>query len=96
MTLNLTPLGNRIVVKRDESSNVTKGGIVLPDGAKERPSRGKVLSVGPGRMVDGQLQAMNVKAGDLVLFGKYAGNDVTLGDVEVVIMNEEDVLGTLS
>jgi chaperonin GroES len=90
----IQPLGDRIVVKALEAQEVTKGGIVLPETAKEKPQEGKVVAVGKGRMADnGQIVALEVKAGDRVLYGKYSGTEITTKDgEELLIMKEEDVL----
>ena len=90
----IQPLGDRIVVKALEAQEVTKGGIVLPDTAKEKPQEGKVIAVGKGKVLDnGHLQPLEVKAGDRVLYGKYSGSEITTKDgEELLIMKEEDVL----
>ena len=91
--MGLKPLDDRVVVKPVESEEKTAGGIVLPDRAKEKQQRGKVLSVGPGRLLDnGERAAVAVKVGDEVLYGKYAGNDVKVDGDEVKIMRESDIL----
>ncbi len=90
------PLQDRILVKRLEEKEVKKGGIIIPDTAKEKPQEGEVIAVGPGKVTkDGKLQAMSVKIGDKILFGKYSGSEVKLDDEEYLIMREEDVLGLL-
>ncbi|HEX7549026.1 MAG TPA: co-chaperone GroES [Candidatus Methylomirabilis sp.] len=90
------PLQDRILVKRLEEKETKKGGIIIPDSAKEKPQEGEVIAVGPGKVThDGKLQPMSVKVGDKILFGKYSGNEVKLGDEEYLIMREEDVLGVL-
>lgn len=92
----IKPLGDRIVVKRLEADDRTTGGIVLPDAAKEKPQRGKVIAVGDGKLNDdGERCALQVKVGDRVLFSSYAGTEVTLDDEEYLVMREEDVLGIL-
>ncbi|MBI3601561.1 MAG: co-chaperone GroES [Candidatus Omnitrophica bacterium] len=90
----IQPLADRIVLKVLEAKEVTKGGIVLPDTAKEKPQEGKVVAVGKGRMADnGHIVPLEVKAGDRVLFGKYSGTEITTTDgEELLIMKEEDVL----
>ncbi len=90
----IQPLGDRIVVKVLEAKEVSKGGILLPETAKEKPQEGKVVAVGKGRMADnGQIVALEVKAGDRVLFGKYSGSEITTNEgEELLIMKEEDVL----
>ena len=93
---NFTPLGERVVVKPSEGEQTTKGGIYLPDTAKEKPQEGKVVAVGVGRPADdGKLIKPTVKRGDRVLFGKYSGNEVQLDGTEHVIMREDDILGVL-
>ncbi len=90
------PLQDRILVKRLEEQETKKGGIIIPDTAKEKPQEAEVIAVGPGKVTkDGKLQAMSVKVGDKILFGKYSGNEVKLDDEEYLIMREEDVLGIL-
>ncbi len=95
MTLNgnLTPLGDRVVVKPSQRDEVTKSGIVLPDTAKEKPQRGEVVAVGKGRYdEDGDRIPMEVAAGDNVLFAKYAGTEFKLDDEEFLILSEKDIL----
>jgi len=92
----IKPLGDRIVVERLEAEETTAGGIVLPDAAKEKPKQGKVIATGPGRLNDdGEAVALQVKKGDRIVFGSYAGTEVTLGNQDYLIMREEDVLGIL-
>ena len=94
--MKLRPLHDRVLVKRLEEKEVKKGGIIIPDTAKEKPQEGEVIAVGPGKVTeDGKLQPMSVKVGDKILFGKYSGSDVKLGDEEYLIMHEGDILGTL-
>jgi len=94
--VKIRPLADRILVKRVEEEEKTKGGIIIPDTAKEKPQEGKVVAVGPGRTTDdGKLQPMNVKKGDKVLFSKYAGTEVTLDGEEHLIIREDDVLGVI-
>jgi chaperonin GroES len=91
--LKLTPLGDRVVVKPLGREEVTKSGIVLPDTAKEKPQRGKILAAGQGRRDDdGERVAMDVKVGDEVLFAKYAGTEFKLNDEELLILSEKDIL----
>ena len=92
--MNIQPLGDRVVVKPLEAENKTKGGIVLPDTAKEKPQEGKVVAVGKGKVSEsGHLQALEVKVGDKVLYGKYSGSEITTKDgEELLIMKEEDIL----
>ncbi len=96
--MNIKPLADRIVVKPLEAEEKTKGGIVLPDTAKERPQEGKVLAVGKGKVLDnGTVQPLEVKVGDKVLYGKYSGTEVTTKDgEELLIMREDDVLAIIS
>lgn len=92
----LKPLGNRLVVERLKAQT-SKGGILLPDSAQEKPREGNVIAVGPGkRNEEGQIELMTVKVGDKVLFGSYSGTEVKLGDEEFLILSEEDVLGILN
>jgi len=92
--MKLKPLHNRVLVKRIEEPEQKEGGIIVPDTAKEKPMEGKVIAVGSGRREeDGKLIPLEVKVGDRVLFGKYAGTEVKLGDVEHVILKEDEVLG---
>jgi chaperonin GroES len=94
--MSIRPLYDRIVVKRVEEQESTIHGIVIPDSAKEKPQEGEVLAVGHGkRLEDGNLVALNLKAGDRILFGKYSGNEITLDGTEYLIMREDDVLGIL-
>ena len=94
--INIQPLGDRVVVERDESEAVTAGGIVLPDTAKDKPARGKIVSVGDGRLLDnGTRAAFQVKVGDRVLFTSYAGEEFKIGDRDLMLMREEDILATI-
>ena len=90
----IQPLGDRVVVKALEAQEVTKGGIVLPDTAKEKPQEGKIVAVGKGKILEsGQVQTPEVKVGDRVLYGKYSGTEITTKDgEELLIMKEEDIL----
>ena len=90
--MNLKPLGDRIIVEVLEEEQTTASGIVLPDTAKEKPQRGRVLSVGPGRYEDGKLVPLDVKDGDEVIFSKYGGTEVKVGTDEYLILRESDVL----
>jgi chaperonin GroES len=93
MAVKLQPLADRVVVKPIEREEVTKGGIVLPDTAKEKPQEGKILAVGPGRLSDdGKRIAMDVKVGDTVLYAKYGGTEVKIEGEELVILRESDIL----
>lgn len=90
------PLHDRVVLQRIEEKETVKGGIIIPDTAKEKPMEGKVISVGPGKiMEDGKRSPMDVKAGDRVLFGKYAGTEIKIDDQEYVIMKEDEILAVL-
>jgi len=94
--VKLKPLGDKVIVKRVEAETKTKGGIVLPDTAKEKPKRGKVLAVGEGRRTDkGELVKPSVKVGDEVLFTSFAGTEVTEDDDELLIMGQDDILAIL-
>jgi len=92
--MSIQPLGDRVVIKALEAENKTKGGIVIPDTAKEKPQEGKVVAVGKGKVTDaGALQALEVKVGDKVLYGKYSGTEITTKEgEELLIMKEEDIL----
>jgi chaperonin GroES len=94
--MNLRPLYDRIVVKRIDEKETTRNGIIIPDSAQEKPQEGEVLATGNGkRLEDGTIVALDVKAGDRVLFGKYSGSEIKLDGVEFIIMREDDVLGIL-
>ncbi|GIX02972.1 MAG: co-chaperone GroES [Thermogutta sp.] len=94
--LQLQPLADRVVVEREESEEKTPGGILLPDTAKKKPSRGVVVSVGPGRLLDDGTRApLQVKVGDRVLFSSYAGDEFRMGDQEYVLLREEDILAVI-
>ena len=94
--MKIRPLGDRILVKRIKEEDKTKGGIIIPDSAKEKPQEGKVVAVGKGKMTEvGKLVAPDVKAGDRILFGKYTGSEVKLEDEEHLILREDDILGVL-
>ncbi|MCW5590336.1 MAG: co-chaperone GroES [Legionellales bacterium] len=96
MSVKIQPLHDRVVVRRNEESKTTKGGIVIPDTAGEKPISGTVLAVGPGKTLDnGDICALAVKKGDKVLFGKYAGTEVKLDGEELVVMREEDIMGII-
>jgi chaperonin GroES len=91
------PLGDRVLIKRVDEEEKTKGGIIIPDTAKEKPQEGKVVSVGPGaRDENGKLQPLDVKKGDRILFGKWSGTEVKIDGEDLLIMKESDVLGVLS
>ncbi len=94
--MKFRPLHDRVVVKRIESEEKTKGGIIIPDTAKEKPQEGKVVAVGPGsRDESGKLVALDVKAGDRVLFGKWSGTEVKIDGEDLLIMKESDILGVV-
>lgn len=94
--IRLQPLGDRVVVERDASETVTAGGIVLPDTAKDKPARGKIVSVGDGRLLDnGTRSPFQVKVGDHVLFSSYAGDTFKLGARELLLLREEDILAVI-
>ena len=91
------PLHDRVLVKRVQSDEKTKGGLIIPDTAKEKPAEGEVVAVGEGARKDsGELIAMTVKAGDRILFGKWSGTEVTLNGEELLIMKESDILGIIA
>ena len=97
MAINLQPLADRLVVKPIEREDVTKGGIFLPDTAKEKPQEGKVLAVGPGRLTeDGKRIVMDVKVGDIVLYAKYGGTEIKIDDEEVMNLRESDIMAKKS
>lgn len=94
--MNLKPLQDRVVVKPAEAEEVSKGGIILPDTAKEKPQQGEVMAVGPGKVADnGQLIKPQVKKGDKVLYGKYSGTEITVDDVDYLIVRESDIFAIL-
>ena len=94
--MNVRPLHDRVLVKRVEEKEVVKGGISIPDTAKEKPMEGEVIAAGPGKiMEDGKRAPMDVKAGDKILFSKYSGTDIKIDDQDYVIMREEEILAIL-
>ena len=94
--MKIRPLGDRLLVKRIEEEEKSSGGIIIPDSAKEKPQEGKVVAVGKGKMLDdGKMVPLEIKEGDRILFGKYAGTDVKLDGEEHLIMREDDVLGII-
>ena len=94
--MKFKPLHDRVVVKRIETDETSAGGIIIPDTAKEKPSEGQVLAVGPGEITeDGKSKPMNVKAGDKILFGKWSGTEVKLDGQDLLIMKESDIMGIL-
>jgi chaperonin GroES len=95
--MKVKPLNDRVLVKRIEEVQVTKGGIVIPDTAKEKPIEGKVIAVGPGKMSDaGTRMTLQLKEGDRVLFGKYAGTEIKMEGEEYLMMREEDILAVIA
>ena len=97
MAIKLQPLGDRVVIKPSAEEDVTKGGIILPDTAKEKPQRGMVIAVGPGRLdEEGKRIPMEVKKGDKVIYSKYAGSEIKQNDEEVLILRESDILAKFS
>ncbi len=94
--MKFRPLGDRVLVKRVEEEEKTKGGIIIPDTAKEKPQEGEVIAVGPGvRDEDGEFVALEIKAGDRILFGKWSGTEVKVDGEDLLIMKESDVLGVV-
>ncbi|MBM4339523.1 MAG: co-chaperone GroES [Deltaproteobacteria bacterium] len=94
--MKIRPLQDRVIVKRLEEEEKTKGGIIIPDSAKEKPQEGKVVAVGKGKVTDeGKVIPLDVKVGDKILFGKYSGTEVKIDGVEHLIMREEDILGII-
>jgi chaperonin GroES len=93
MAVNVTPLHDRILIKRIEEKETVKGGIVIPDTAKEKPQEGEVVAVGPGKLHEGKRIPLDVEVGDHVLFGKYSGTDIKIEDEEYLILREEEVFG---
>ncbi len=93
--MKIKPLHDRVIVKRLEEENKSKGGIIIPDSAKEKPAQGEIIAVGDGKVEDGKKIDMNVKVGDKVLFSKYAGTEVKLDGEEYLIMREDDILGII-
>lgn len=96
MAVSISPLADRVVVKPLEAEEKTAGGLIIPDTAKEKPQRGTVLAVGPGKVENGTKVDMSVKEGDTVLYGKYAGTEVQLDTEDALIMRESDILGVVN
>ena len=96
MTMNITPLHDRVLVRRLEEKETAKGGIIIPDSAKEKPHEGEVIAVGAGKVEKGHRVPLDVKVGDRILFGKYIGNDITIDDQEYLILREEEILAKVS
>ena len=94
--VKIQPLGDRVLVKPIENKETKRGGLIIPDTAKEKSQEGKVVACGKGKLTeDGKVLAMDVKAGDRILYGKYSGNEIKIDDVEHLIMHQEDILGIL-
>jgi chaperonin GroES len=93
MALKVRPLYDRVIVQRIAEEEKTKGGIIIPDSAKEKPQEGRVVAVGRGKQEDGKVIPLDVKAGDKILFGKYSGTEIKLNGEEHLILREEDILG---
>ncbi len=94
--MNFRPLGDRVLVKRVEEESKTKGGIIIPDTAKEKPQEGEIVAVGPGaRDENGKVSPLDVKAGDRVLFGKWSGTEVRIDGEDLLIMKESDIMGAI-
>ena len=97
MTTNIKPLHDRVIVKRIEEGEQVRGGIIIPDSAKEKPQEGEVIAVGAGKYKeDGSRQALDVKAGDRVLFGKYSSSEIKVNGEELLIMREDEILGVIT
>jgi len=96
MAVNLTPLHDRVIVKRIEEKESVRGGIIIPDSAKEKPMEGEIIAVGAGKREKGELIPLDVKPGDRVLFGKYSGTEIKIEDEEYLILREEEILAKLS
>lgn len=93
MAIKLKPLGDRVIIKPLEKEEVSRGGIILPDTAKEKPQEGEVIAVGPGKLLDdGTRVPLEVKVGDIVIFAKYGGTEIKLNDEKVLIMHESDIM----
>ena len=95
MAVNITPLHDRVLVRRLEEKESVKGGIIIPDTAKEKPQEGEVIAVGNGRREKGELIPLDVKPGDRILFGKYSGNDIKIEDEEYMILKEDEILAKI-
>jgi len=96
MTVNVAPLHDRVLVRRLEEKEIAKGGIIIPDTAKEKPQEGEVMAVGAGKIEKGKRVPLEVKVGDRILFGKYTGNDITINDQEYLILREDEILAKIS
>ena len=95
MVAKIRPLHDRVIVRRIEEEEKTKGGIIIPDTAKEKPQEGRVVAVGPGKHEDGKVLPLDVKPGDKILFGKYTGTEIKLDGEEHIILREDDILGII-
>ena len=94
--MKIRPLQDRVVIRRMEEERTSAGGIVLPDSATEKPAQGEVIAVGNGKVLtSGEVRPLDVKVGDRVLFGKYSGNEVKIGDENLLVMREEDIMGVI-
>ncbi len=94
--MKIRPLHDRVIVRRQEEETTSPGGIVIPDSATEKPIRGEVISVGPGKILDsGESRPLDVKPGDLVLFGKYGGTEVKVDGEDLLVLREEDIMGVI-
>lgn len=94
--MNIRPLHDRVIVKRLEERKTSPGGIVIPDSATEKPVQGEVVAVGNGKLLDnGELRALDLKKGDIVLFGKYSGNEVKVSDEDYLVLREDDIMGVV-
>ncbi len=94
--MKIRPLHDRVIVRRTEEERTTAGGIVIPDSATEKPAEGEIVAVGNGKILDnGEQRSLDVKAGDKILFGKYAGNEVKIDGEELLVLREEDIMGVL-
>ena len=96
MAVHITPLHDRVLVKRIEEKETVKGGIIIPDTAKEKPQEGEVIAVGEGKIEKGSRVPLDVKAGDRILFGKYSGSEIKIEDQEYLILREDEILAKLS
>jgi chaperonin GroES len=95
MAVNITPLHDRVIVKRIEEKDSVKGGIIIPDTAKEKPQEGEIVAVGSGKREKGELIPLDVKVGDRILFGKYSGNEIKVDDEEYLILKEDEILAKI-
>lgn len=95
MAVNITPLHDRVIVKRIEEKESIRGGIIIPDTAKEKPQEGEIVAVGSGKREKGELIPLDVKVGDRILFGKYSGNEIKIDDEEYLILKEDEILAKL-